>query len=471
MATYRVETSGGTYEIETADAPAQKQAPDAFEKAVNYHTGNSLIDAPLGVLQGAAKGAASTGVGIGALARKVAGLPPLPADTFKADTEANGIGQGTGKFLEQAAEFAIPGSAVGKTLKGAGLATRAIGQAATAGAVGAAQSGGDPMATGVSAVMGAGGELVPAAISGAKRLLNNKAPTLQNFSDSFGHATPTQKARISSALDTLKKDGVKPGSDIFEMQDAIKGKLDDLGQAYQALDPAIKSRTMPVQDVVQKLQDAQQAYQHVKSGVITDEAGFNAIQKQIDTIQQIAQANGGHVQLDDLLHMKQLANGRTNFQSPDAEKSLWNKVGSAYRSAADSLAPETTPLNKDYQKYKDLEQVIDQNVVRGKGTTKSGLDALGEHVSARHVGAGVGAMVGGAPGAVVGSMLGPKVAQTAQQLLQNAIDQGAFQSLSKGSQALASAAARMGDTKTVLRVLSSGAAKETVRQGATASQP
>jgi hypothetical protein len=113
MATYRVQTEKGTYEIETADAPAKAQ-PDVFEKAVNYHTGNSLIDAPLGVLQGAAKGAASTGVGIGALARKVAGLPPLPAETYKADTEASGIGQGTGKFLEQAAEFAIPGSSVGK---------------------------------------------------------------------------------------------------------------------------------------------------------------------------------------------------------------------------------------------------------------------------------------------------------------------------------------------------------------------
>jgi hypothetical protein len=117
MAKYRVQTDQGTYEIETAEGPAQAQ-PDVFEKAVNYHAGNNLIDAPLGLLQGAAKGAASTGVGIGAIARKVAGLPPLPADTFKADTEANGIGQGTGKFLEQAAEFAVPGGAVGKPPKG-----------------------------------------------------------------------------------------------------------------------------------------------------------------------------------------------------------------------------------------------------------------------------------------------------------------------------------------------------------------
>lgn len=448
--------------------PAQAQPQqDAFEKAVNYHTGNSLIDAPLGLLQGAAKGAASTGVGIGAIARKVAGLPPLPADTFKADTEANGIGQGTGKFLEQSAEFAIPGGAVGKAAKGLGTVGRIIAQGATAGAVGAVQSGGDPIATGTSALLGGAGEAAGPALQKAKQLLGNRAPTLQNFAESFGNATPTQKARIGSALDTLKRDGIKPGADVHEMQDAIKGKLNDLGQAYQSLDPAIKAREMPVTDVVQKLQDAQQAY--TKRGVVTDKAGYSALQDQIDTIQQIAKANGGKVQLDDLLHMKQLANGRTNFQSPDADKSLWNKVGNAYRSAADSLAPETTPLNKDYAKYKDLEQIVDQNIARGKGTTKSGLDALGEHVSARHVGAGIGAMFGGAPGAVIGSMAGPKVAKAAGQILQNAIDNGAFAGLSKSGQRLAVAAAKVGDMKTLNRLLG-GAAQETAREGATQTQ-
>src|SRR5206468_4745077 len=143
-----------------------------------------------------------------ALARKVAGLPPLPADTYKADTETSGFAQGAGKFLEQAAEFAIPGSMVAKATKGLGLAARAGAQAATAGAIGAAQSGGDPMATGISAGLGGAGELVPAAISGAKGLLNNKAPTLQNFSKSFANATPTQKAVISEVLPQLQKDGI-----------------------------------------------------------------------------------------------------------------------------------------------------------------------------------------------------------------------------------------------------------------------
>jgi hypothetical protein len=467
MAKYRVQTTGGTYEIETAEAPAQPQ-PDAFEKAVNYHTGNNLIDAPLGVLQGVAKGAASTGVGIGAIARKAVGLPPLPADTFKEDTEANGIGQGTGKFLEQAAEFAVPGGAVGKATKGLGLLARAGAQAGVAGAVGAAQSGGDPTATAVSAGLGGAGELAGPALQKAKQLLGNKAPTLQNFAESFGNATPTQKARISQALGTLQKDGIKPGADVHEMQDAIKGKLNDLGQAYQGLDPAIKSRAIPARDVVQELSDIQKtSFMH--DGVVTDQAGYDAVQNQIKTIAALAQQNNGNVSVDALIHMKQLANGRTNFQSADAERLLWNKIGNAYRNVSDQIAPELTPLNKDYAKYKDLEQIVDQNISRGKGTTKSGLDALGEHVSARHVGAGIGAMFGGAPGAVIGSMAGPKVAKAAGQILQNAIDNGAFAGLSKSSQRLAVAAAKVGDMKTLNRLLG-GAAQETARAGATQTQ-
>src|SRR3982751_4505953 len=118
MATYRVETDQGTFEVETDESPAK---PDAFQQAVNYKTGNAVVDAPLGLLQGAAKNAAATGVGIGSAFRKAAGMAPLPADTFQADTEAHGAAENIGKFVEQGAECAIPGSGVTKAPKGTGL--------------------------------------------------------------------------------------------------------------------------------------------------------------------------------------------------------------------------------------------------------------------------------------------------------------------------------------------------------------
>jgi hypothetical protein len=467
MATYRIETTGGSYEIETADAPTPKAAPpDVFEKAVNYRTGNALIDAPLGLVQGVAKGAASTGVGIGSLARKVAGRPPLPADTYKADTEATNNWQGVGKFAEQTVEFAVPGSAAGKAAKGLGLLGRTVAQGTTAGAVGAAQSGGDPLATGASAVLGGAGELAGPAFRQVRKLVTNRAPTLANFADSF-KATPTQKAKISSALGTLKADGIQPSGDIHEMQDAIKGQVQKLSDAYQAVDPAVRAREIPASDVIGALRKHQGAY--MQRGVVLDDSAYNAIESQIQKVQAMGAQNRGKVDVNDLIKLKQTANNKTGFASADWENEVWGKVGSTYRRVANQAAPELKPLNESWQKYAQLEKEIDKNVSQGKGTTKSGLDFLGEHLSARHVGAGVGAMVGGAPGAIVGSMVAPKVARTAQQMLQNAIDSGSFQSLTKASQNIAAYAASKNDTKTLLRVLSSGAQKETVRRAATSS--
>jgi hypothetical protein len=435
---------------------------DAFEKAVNYHTGNTLIDAPLGLLQGAAKGAASTGVGIGAIARKVAGLPALPADTFEADTKPEGIGQGTGKFLEQAAEFAAPAGAVTKGLKGAGLLARAGAQAATAGAVSAAQSGGDPTATMTGAALGAGGELVPAALGAAKNGLSSlteKAPTLDNYAKSFANATPTQKKVISSALPTLQKDGISPALGPHEMQSAVKGKLDELGQAYQNLPAAVRTRTIDPKQVIGELENAQKA--HVLDGVVTDKSAYHAIQDQIQTVEQIAAANGGRLNVDKLIHLKQKANLKTSFTSSGSEKDVWRSVGDAYRNAADTVAPEMKPLNAAYQKYNALEDVIDNNIAAGKADTKSGMDALVHRMASHAVGAAAGGelghMVAGGPGAAVGSIvggiMGPKLAKSTAQLLQNAVDNGTFQSLPRSKQLVIKAAAKMGDNKAVLRAL------------------
>lgn len=450
-----------------AATPAPKPQPDIFEQAVNYHTGNDWIDAPLGLVQGAAKGIASTGVGIGALARKAVGLPPLPEHTFDADTNPDGIGQGTGKFLEQAAEYAVPASEVGTALKGASLGARALGQAAVGAGVSAAQSGGDPTATAVGGLLGGATEYAGAAVSGAKKLLADKAPTLANFAESFGGATPTQKARITKALGTLTKDGIVPPEDVHATQDVIKGKIDDLEQAYQNLDPAIRARQQPVQYIVRQLQSAQA--QFTRRGVITDAAGYNALQSQIDTVEGIAKKNGGNLELDDLLHMKQQANGKTNFNSTKAEKSLWETIGDAYRGAADVLAPETTPLNQDYARYKDLEHMIDQNIARGKGVTPSGLDLLLKRAAAHGTGAAAGASLGGAVGGpvgaavggVAGGIVGPKLAKATMQAVQNAIDSGHFAALPKSKQLTLQMAAKIGDNAAVLKILGLATTEET----------
>jgi hypothetical protein len=456
------------------------EKPDLFDRAVNYHTGNALIDAPLGLVQGAAKGAMSTiQKGGEAVEKLVPGVkaadeaydrltgtkPPSPALVQHA-TEAEGIGQGTGKFLEQAAEFAVPAADAAKAVKGAGLLARTAAQAGVGAGVSAVQSGGDPAATAIGAGLGGAGEVAGAVASGAKKLLAAKAPTLANFAESFGGATPTQKARITAALPTLERDGIVPADSIHEMQDAVKGKLGDLSKAYDALDPAVKAREAVPDAVVTQLRKAQQQY--TRRGVVTNDTAYNAIEDQIQKVQDIAKANNGKLNVDDIVHLKQNANGRTNFQSPDAEKNIWRGIGDAYRKAADTLAPETKPLNQDYQKYKDLEQIADQNVARGKGTTPSVTDQIVTRVAQHGTGAAAGATLGhavaGAPGGVVGGILGgivgPKLGKMTLTAIQNAEDSGAFAALSPARQAFVKAAAKAGDNSAILKILGQAATNE-----------
>ena len=489
-----------------ATSSTSAPAPDILERALNYRTGNDLIDAPMGVMQGAAKGAIQTVHNGGALLAKIPLLKSaddayakatgatIPTEQqWQQGTTARGVGQGTGKFLEQAAEFAVPAARVSGALRSAGLTARVLGQAGVGAGVSAIQSGGDPTATAVGGALGGAGELAGAATSGAKALLAAKSPTLANFSVSFGNATPTQKARIFTALSTLKDDGIVPPNSVQEMSDLVKGRLKDLGSQYDALDPAIKNREVDPNAVVLKLRKLQQQY--TRRDVPTNDAAYKTIQDQIDKVQQIALKNGGtpapapsklvgpnglpvssnvqpnpgKINIDDIVHMKQNANGQTNWNSSDVDKSLWNGIGDVYRSAADTLAPETTPINRAYQKYKDLDQIADENIARGKGSTDSGLTALSKRMQQHGAGAGAGAALGGAVlgpvgaavGGVAGGIIGPRLGSVASQALRNAVDSGAFRALPALKQSAIKAASAAGDNAAVLRLLGQGATQET----------
>jgi hypothetical protein len=263
--------------------------------------------------------------------------------------------------------------------------------------------------------LGRGGRAGTSGPRQSKQLLGNKAPTLQNYAESFGNATPKQKEKISAAIDLLKADGIKPAGDIHEMQSAIKGRVQDLSGAYNAVDPAVKAREVPAQDVINKLRAQQAAYS--QKGVVLDDAAHNAIESQIQKVEAMGKAGGGKVDVNDLIKLKQTANNKTSFSSADWEHEVWGKVGNVYRSTANQVAPEMKPLNQAWQKYADLEKEIDKNVLQGKGTTKSGLDAAqsscfcmewGRHrcqhrrCAAGPVGAGL-----------VGGIAGPKIAKTA----------------------------------------------------------
>lgn len=429
---------------------------------------NAVTDA----LAGAGGSLAQHAVNVYDILRKIPGADRVLPDSSQlhraiSDATPQTTPAHVGKFLENVAEFAIPAGKVGELTSAASLPARAAAQGAVGAGVSGIQTGGDPHAMEMGALAGAGGEVVGDVIKGATSALGaSKSPSLQNFSDSFGNATPTQKARISAALDTLKADGIKPADSLMEMQDAVKQKLADLGQQYQNLDPAIKTRPVDPADVVTHLTDLQKQY--MRRGVITDPAAYHAIGLEIEKVKDIAAgppaiagAQPDVLTVDDLVHLKQEANGKTNFASPDSDRSLWRGIGNAYRSAADAIAPETTPLNRAYQKYKDLEQIADQNVARGKGDTQSGLSALLQKGTQGVSGAAIGGAAGhatGIPGAtelgtVIGAVIGPKVSSAAIQALRNAADSGAFSALPPLKQQAIRAMSAIGDNAGILKTL------------------
>jgi hypothetical protein len=471
LAKYRVQTEKGTYEIETADAPqAQAQQPSPLD----YHTGNSLVDAPLGVVQGALKGfgqstynlasAVHSIPGVGAVADKIDQMTGSQAPTPQQAQqmfEPRGVGQGTGKFLEQIAEFAVPEAKLGAAVKGLGLGARVAAKATLGAGVSGVQSNFDPTSTAVGGVLGGAGETASAALKAVKAVTGTKAVTGSNVAAAF-KATPTEKLKIiAPAIDMLKADGVKVGDSPGEMHEAIKQQISKLSDAYQKLPTNIKQRSVPARDVVQALDKAQQGMyipgtQQVASG---NEAAFKVIQDQIRDIAGTAAQNNGNVTVEQLTHLKNVANSNTKFGNPD--EGIYRQVGNAYRQVVDSVAPELTELNKKYALYQQLHQLGEKATGQMRGESQTGLDALLVKAKAHALGATAGASIGGAvagpigagAGSILGGIIGPKLGKAAGQALQNAIDNGAFQALKPSQQLAVKVAAKAGRNSDVLRLL------------------
>jgi len=120
--------------------------------------------------EGAVSGAASTVFHGGDLLRRAMGAPRIinTPDVQNSMTAPDSFAGKAGKFVEQGAEFAVPGGIVSDAAKGASLIPRMLAQAGTAAAVSGVQTGGDVKSMGEAAALGAGGEALAAAAGSSK---------------------------------------------------------------------------------------------------------------------------------------------------------------------------------------------------------------------------------------------------------------------------------------------------------------
>lgn len=355
-----------------------------------------------------------------------------------------------------------------------------------------------------------------------------KALTVNNYARAFG-ATPVQKTAITKALPTLARDGISPEETAPQMAASIKGKLADLGTQYSKLPPDISSREIPADDVVGRLRKLQSQFVGgVKQSEVIEPVGvinkskdapalkvmqsrtvstplitnanqpyYDKIEKEIQDVKDFGSSNNGNVTFDNLRHMRDGANGRTNWQSAPADQNLYRDVGGVYRNSLDKIAPETTQLNRDYATYKGLESVADNNVgmgrgaeakpdiwegqentpyahyralqdlvqknlSEGKGTTQSGLDRLLHRAQGGEYGLAIGSELGhsvaGLPGALIGGAAGmyavPKLAGPVVQMLRNVAESGALANASPGAKRALQVAIQTGKSDVIQRALS-----------------
>lgn len=305
---------------------------------------------------GAAKGVASTVLGLGALAHKLPGMNAIAPDqtgafagqdpTVNKLTTANGVAQSIGKGAEQVGEFFVPGAAeagvlapIAKAVGRAGLIGRAATEAASAAGVTAAQ-GGDPK---VAAAIGGAAPVVGAGLA-------KVAPELIN---SLIDAKRAAFVTGSNPGRGIANEGVVAGTmgKLFERAKAAKNAVGaEIGKQLATLPHAtstVRDLTGVVEAPLQKAETyAQTAGKtELASSIAALRQGLHDRFSQLGSSMSAATPKDAFIVktiLDDGINFKATSNIEANFTATE------KKIRSALAKYISEAVPEVAPLNKRY---------------------------------------------------------------------------------------------------------------------------
>lgn len=393
------------------------------------------------LLEGAASGAASTMFHAGDLLRRgemgiahALGVDPqkIPQgvrDFFGLDrvidrpevqqaitAPATPAGQ-IGRFGEQAAEYALPGGVASKATKGLGLIPRVLAQGATAAGVAGAQTGGDPAAMATAGGLGAGGEALAAAV---------ESPQTTQF---LREAAEKQYAKVLNATKQgnkwLSKNVAVPGllerGVIAPTLKGLAGKITSnvqafgqaIDDAWSALPPGTTAELDPVLNTIEKsAKDALTITDASGRAIPMTEAaqrGLGSIDYLKQTLRNVAEVNPQtgnlEVPVEKLRQLRQawdqIASDAKVYQGGNLADAA---LGRVHAMAADAIRgqfaqdfPDIAALNKEFSFWKNVEQVVNDTVLRREGQAKP----LGQKIAGA-AGMTFGGMSGGIKGAVLG---------------------------------------------------------------------
>lgn len=253
-AAIKKQLGGGSGEAPPPQQPATAAKPQTWAQKLGAT--DPRVTGMLDLVEGMASGAASTVYHGGDVVRQLVGKERIieqPAVQQAMRAPSSMAGQ-AGKFGEQVAETVIPGSALTKGLKGAGMLTRIGAEAALGGTQAAMQSGGDPLATTLGIIGGGAGGWIggrAAAAAGATPALGAAAKKALDFVAAQGAVVPAGVRSGSPFVRALEKvSGYSPfgamvvqGADRQTSAALSKGAQQLLEQAHASPVTALQAGT------------------------------------------------------------------------------------------------------------------------------------------------------------------------------------------------------------------------------------
>lgn len=370
--------------LSTQPAPAAAAPQSWSDKlGVQNPVGRGAID----FVEGAASGAASTVFQGGDIIRRGLGMERIidNPDVKQAMKAPDSFMGGAGKFVEQAAEFAVPATAVAKATKGATLIGRVLAEGATAAGVAGVQSGGDTAHMATAGVLGAA---APAAGAAVGAIAKTKLPE-RIYQSAL---KPTWQMFQKEGHDLLKT-GLEMGIPVNANGMAtVTKRIADIGKEVEqgVIAHGAAGRTVDANKVLSALDDLYDFYKNTA-------APENSLKILDDLKRQFTQYHGQQIpiELAQKLKVNTYQELKTAYgEMKEAKIEGLKNIARGLKEQIETVFPEVKDLNAEQSKLLNLDDALYRALWRIENHQMMGIGS-GIAGTAGH------AIMGG-PGAVVG---------------------------------------------------------------------
>ncbi len=332
--------------------------------STGYAAGNAVV--------GGGKGAVNTVSGLGDLARMIPGVSALDRvmTPIQINTTPSNAAQTMGYYGEQIGEFFTPTGMVGRLGK--------IAEIVKAAGLTAAQTGGDPTATGLSALLTG---IVPGAKMARRAASALETGAEKNIAQALGATTRDLKKEAAELAPEMLKRGIRGSREAMRDQSAemVESVGKRIGAEVQAATAAGKSVS---QDVIRgNIQLAKDALmEKLGSGKRSVVPGYEQVAAQLDALEQYVaklptdipfdQAHRLKMKWDSIVDAAGLFGAKGMASAADKSKaSAFRSAADAFRDMLNSGSTTLADLNAEFGFWKSLNKITEATTLRTQAQT------------------------------------------------------------------------------------------------------